>query len=89
MASLIALLALTSSANGYRGINGQPRGVRELVADLAAADPAARVRAACEIRDLGDTAADALQPLVGMLGDAAPVESVCAAGGHGAAPQTI
>ena len=78
VASLVALLALTSSANEYRGINAQSRGVGELVADLAAADPAVRVRAACEIRELGDTAADALQPLVGMLGDAAPVESsVC------------
>jgi len=61
VASLIALLALTSPANEYRGLNAQARGVRDLVADLAAADPAARVRAACEIRELGDTAADAIQ----------------------------
>ncbi len=77
VASLIALLALTS-ANEYRELNTQSRGVRDLVADLAAADPAARVRAACEIRELGDTAADAIQPLLAVLGDAAPVEaSVC------------
>ena len=60
------------------------------IADLVAADPAVRARAACELRELGDAAADAIQPLVGMLGDAAPVESRgLRPSARGAAVQTI
>ena len=78
IASVIALLTLTSSVNDHRTGHAQSRGVRELVSDLAASDPITRARAACEMRDLGDAAVEAIQPLVGMLGDAAPVESnVC------------
>ncbi|MEO8076066.1 MAG: HEAT repeat domain-containing protein [Acidobacteriota bacterium] len=76
--SVLALLTLAPSA-GYDGsADFQPRGVRELVSELGAADPSARARAACGLRELGDNAAEAIQPLVTMLGDAAPVESaVC------------
>ena len=64
------------SGNEYRGINAQVRGVRDH--HRSRRGRPWRVRAACEIRELGDTAGDAMQPLVGMLGDAAPVESsVC------------
>src|SRR4051812_3816281 len=76
--SLLALLAVAPSAGTDRPGDPQPRGARELIADLGAADPAARARAACGLRELGDAAAEAMQPLVAMLGDAAPVESaVC------------
>ena len=48
------------------------------IADLVAQDPVVRARAACEMREAGDTAVDAIQPLASMLGDAAPVEAqVC------------
>src|SRR4029079_19702722 len=74
----IALLTVTASANEYPGAYPQARSVRELIGDLAAQDPVVRARAACEMRDLGDTAVDAIQALTNMLGDAAPVEpSVC------------
>src|SRR4029079_5630800 len=74
----IALLTVTASANEYPGAYPQARSVRELIGDLAAQDPVVRARAACEMRDLGDTAVDAIQALTNKLGDAAPVEpSVC------------
>src|SRR4029453_12045283 len=66
--SLLALLTLTSPVNEYRGARAQGRNVHELVSELGASDPTARARAACEIRELGDTAVDAIQPLVAMLG---------------------
>src|SRR5262249_11082083 len=57
----------------------QARGVSELVADLSAGDPVVRAGAACALRDLGDAAVDAIQPLANMRADAAPVEAtVCA-----------
>src|SRR5437773_7797082 len=46
---LLALLALTVSANDYREARAQTRSVRDLIAELAAVDPAARARAACDI----------------------------------------
>src|SRR4051812_28698001 len=70
---LVAMLAPTSS--GERFAASQSRAARELVADLAAGDAAARARAACALRDLGDGAADAIPPLVDLLADATPIES--------------
>src|SRR4051812_20373621 len=67
---------LTSPANDYRDPGAQTRSVRELITELGASDPATRARAACEMRELGDTAAEAIQPLAAMLGDAAPVETL-------------
>lgn len=56
----------------------QPREIVDLTKDLAASDPAARTRAACALREHGETAASAIQPLVQLLGDGAPVDpSVC------------
>jgi HEAT repeat protein len=53
--------------------------VRDLLADLNAADPAARAKAACGLRELGDRAAEALAPLTKLLADGAPVDArVCA-----------
>ena len=49
-----------------------------LIANLGAADPALRARAACELRKLGEEAAAATGALVALLEDAAPVEAdVC------------
>jgi HEAT repeat protein len=48
-------------------------------AGLASADPAARTRAACELRELGSGAAPALPRLLAMLDDGSPVDAaVCA-----------
>jgi HEAT repeat protein len=56
----------------------QDRGVAALTADLSAADPETRARAACELRELGDGAATAVQPLTALLSDGAPVDpGVC------------
>jgi HEAT repeat protein len=74
--SVLALLTLTSPANEYRETRAQGRTVRELIAELGASDPTARAQAACEIRELGDAAGDAIAPLVAMLGDAAPVATL-------------
>jgi HEAT repeat protein len=78
--STATMLALAPAA-GHIGIEDgarQTRGVRELVSDLTAADAVARTRAACDLRALGNAAADAIAPLIAMLGDPAPVESsVC------------
>src|SRR5437762_11508619 len=48
---LLALLALTVSANDYREARAQTRSVRDLIAELAAVDPAPRARPACDIRE--------------------------------------
>ena len=55
----------------------QPK-VKELMTQLAAADPESRTKAACGLRELGDEAAPALDVLVALLSDGAPVEqSAC------------
>lgn len=52
--------------------------VRELIPQLSAADPEARTKAACELREIGDAAAPALAALTALLPDGAPVEqSAC------------
>ena len=51
----------------------QERSVRDLVAALRAGDPLTRARAACDLRELGDRAADAIAPLVALMDDATPV----------------
>jgi HEAT repeat protein len=52
--------------------------VGELVEQLAASDPAVRARAACDLRERGGDAAAAIDALVALLPDAAPLErSVC------------
>jgi HEAT repeat protein len=49
-----------------------------LIANLGAADPASRAKAACDLRKLGEDAAAAIGGLVALLEDAAPVEpDVC------------
>jgi HEAT repeats/PBS lyase HEAT-like repeat len=55
------------------------RSVRDLIADLSAADPTARTRAACGLREHGDGAGDAIGPLTKLLADGSPVDArVCA-----------
>jgi HEAT repeat protein len=52
--------------------------VTTAVAGLTSADPVARTRAACELRELGSGAAPALAQLTAMLNDASPVDAaVC------------
>jgi HEAT repeat protein len=56
----------------------QSRSVKDLIAGLGSQDPPVRARAACELKDEGDMAVDAIAPLVQLLADASPVErSVC------------
>ena len=52
--------------------------VQELAEQLHAPDPAVRARAACDLRERGDNAAAAIEALIELLPDAAPLErSVC------------
>ena len=56
----------------------QPRSVKDLIAGLASEDPPARARAACDLKEEGDLAAEAIAPLLRLLADASPVErTVC------------
>jgi HEAT repeat protein len=49
-----------------------------MIAGLSADDPAARARAACDLKAEGDGAAEAVAPLVRLLADGSPVDrSVC------------
>jgi HEAT repeat protein len=51
---------------------------RTKAAGLASPDPAARARAACDLREFGSNAAFALPQLVALLGDGSPVDgNVC------------
>ena len=52
--------------------------INELSAQLTASDPAVRARAACELREHADRAGAAIDALIALLPDAAPLErSVC------------
>src|SRR5512133_4232901 len=69
---------LTGSGDDLRTPPDQSRDARQLVAELRANDAVTRTRAACELRELGDGAAEAIEPLVALLDDASPVEpTVC------------
>ena len=76
-AGVIAVVLLTAA--GPNGQTAAPaQGIRELTTALASADPVARARAACGLRDLGDGAAAAIDALVRVLPDGAPVDAtVC------------
>ena len=66
----VAVMLLAGSAQ---------RDATAAAAGLASADPAARTRAACELRELGSGAAPALPRLLAMLDDGSPVDAaVCA-----------
>ena len=71
---LLAGLIAVSSATALDPL----RPVRDLVGSLSAGDADARAKAACELKEHGDGAADAVDGLVRLLGDATLVEpSVC------------
>ena len=77
-AGVIATLAVLPAGLLDTDTAGQRRGVHELTTDLAAADPAARAKAACGLRDAGDDAVSAMPELTALLSDAAPVDpAVC------------
>jgi HEAT repeat protein len=66
----VAVMLLAGSAQ---------RDATAAAAGLASADPSARTRAACELRELGSGAAPALPRLLAMLDDGSPVDAaVCA-----------
>jgi HEAT repeat protein len=57
---------------------GDQAPVRELIAGLTSGDAVVRAKAACELKDQGDRAGDAIDSLVRLLGDATPVsQDVC------------
>src|SRR3954454_474740 len=63
---------------GHDHAFARQRSARDLAAQLRASDPAARAGAACQLRELGDRAGDAIDALVGLLDDATPVaQDVC------------
>lgn len=69
-------LAVDASATAQRPNGGAD--VRVKTANLGAADPAVRAQAACELREAGDRAAEALAPLIKLLSDGSPVDArVC------------
>jgi HEAT repeat protein len=74
----LIVVAIGSFALHASPLLAQERGVRELVGLLRASDPVSRARAACDLRELGDRAADAIEPLVALMDDATPIsEDVC------------
>ena len=78
LVAFLSLAPLPDDHGGERSFPAQTRAARDLVTDLSAGDAAVRAKAACELRELGDGAGEAIQPLVNLLGDAAPVDpSVC------------
>lgn len=75
-AAFVILFTVMVSATAQR--RPEQANARDLIADLDASDPAARVKAACGLRDLGDAAADAIVPLTRLLADGSPVDArVC------------
>jgi HEAT repeat protein len=67
-------------ALGFTSATGvaQERSVNDLIAALSASDPAVRAQAACDLKDEGEAAVQALEPLARLLTDGAPVErTIC------------
>ena len=73
-----ALSRIRNASSAFADPVAQTRNVKELTAELGDADAIVRTRAACDLRDAGDRALDAVQPLVALLGDGTKVDpSVC------------
>ncbi|HEX6975830.1 MAG TPA: HEAT repeat domain-containing protein [Vicinamibacterales bacterium] len=73
-----ALAKIRSGRPFYGDPVRQTRTVKELVTDLTDGDPVVRTRAACDLREAGDRAIDAIQPLVELLADGTRVDpEVC------------
>jgi HEAT repeat protein len=59
-------------------LGAQSRSVRDLTAALGSDDAATRARAACDLKQEGDMASEAITPLIRLMADASPVErTVC------------
>ena len=68
---------LFAAALGMAALGDQTP-VRELVAGLTSGDAGVRAKAACELKEQGDRAGEAIDSLVRLLGDATPVsQDVC------------
>lgn len=56
----------------------QSRTVKDMMSDLGSSEASIRARAACDLKEEGDLAVDAIAPLVRLLADASPVErTIC------------
>ena len=70
--------AVARALEAYAVIDAQRATVVDLTTQLSSEDVVARTRAACELRDIGSEAAPALNKLVALLADDAPVPpTVC------------
>ena len=77
VAATIGLFVLAPGSESS-ALGLQSRNIKELTAALSAADPAVRAQAACDLKEEGEAAADATEPLLRLLADGSPVErSVC------------
>ena len=77
IAGFVLVLAVIPAGHAGRAAR-QARGLSDLTAALGAADPAVRARAACDLREHGDRAVEAIDKLVALLADGSPVNhSVC------------
>jgi HEAT repeat protein len=76
-AAIALLLAFAPGSNPLAPAP-QSRSVKESIAALSADDPSVRAKAACELKREGDAGVGAIEPLLRLLADGAPVErSVC------------
>jgi HEAT repeat protein len=77
MLATLALILSLVVACADAPVQAKP-GARDLMAQLASTDPQIRAKAACALRELGDDAAVAMDALVSLLPDGAPVrQTVC------------
>ncbi len=75
---IVALCLLAPYGHDGLASRAQARNAREVIADLSAVEPVARAQAACALRNMGDSAFEALSSLTDLLADASPVpSSVC------------
>ena len=77
---LVGLLATAALTPADRAVAALPqtRVIKDLIQQLSAPDPVARARAACELREEGENAAEAVGTLLKLMADGSPVESsVC------------
>jgi HEAT repeat protein len=73
-----AILLALGVGVGSAGAPLQSRHVRDLMVALTAEDPGVRAQAACDLKREGEASAEAIEPLVRLLADGAPVErTVC------------
>lgn len=73
-ATALARIRTAPRGSAFADPARQARTVKELAGDLADGDPAVRTRAACDLREAGDRAIDAIQPLVALMTDGTRVD---------------